>query len=198
MKYTIAAIPTEYNGTTFRSRLEARWAAFFDFCGWRWDYEPNDWNGYIPDFRIGHTYFEVKPAQEFDEIAAYNAMSAVPFGKDCAEVRQFILLCDCPKLPEGGLVFARQIGWQLPPMEDRDDEFSIAACAKEDCCRRAFVAEAEGWDSGPVPFYYRTILEDFTSNILNPLLPNTVFSNGTAIDRLWNRANSASQWKATA
>ena len=30
----IAAIPTTYSGVVFRSRLEARWAAFFDLCGW--------------------------------------------------------------------------------------------------------------------------------------------------------------------
>jgi hypothetical protein len=33
-------IVTEYAGARFRSRLEARWAAFFDLCGWRWEYEP--------------------------------------------------------------------------------------------------------------------------------------------------------------
>ncbi len=30
MEYTIKAIPTEYAGVHFRSRTEARWAAFFD------------------------------------------------------------------------------------------------------------------------------------------------------------------------
>ena len=34
MNYTIKAIPTTYAGVRFRSRLEARWAAFFDLCGW--------------------------------------------------------------------------------------------------------------------------------------------------------------------
>lgn len=62
----VTAIPTNYNGTRFRSRLEAKWAAFFDQCNWRWEYEPNDYDGYIPDFCL---YFrvpvlvEVKPLQ---------------------------------------------------------------------------------------------------------------------------------------
>lgn len=43
-------IRTEYNGISFRSRAEARWAATFDALGWRWTYEPVDLNGYIPDF----------------------------------------------------------------------------------------------------------------------------------------------------
>ena len=64
--YSIPAIPTEYNGTTFRSRLEARWAAFFDLCGWEWEYEPVDFDGWFPDFALRGdegrpTWVEVKP-----------------------------------------------------------------------------------------------------------------------------------------
>src|ERR1700754_2375108 len=63
MKY--AAIPTVYNGIQFRSRLEARWAAFFDLCDWKWQYEPFDLPGWIPDFLVqtsdGLKLFEVKP-----------------------------------------------------------------------------------------------------------------------------------------
>lgn len=64
--------PTKYAGITFRSRLEARWAVFFDALGISWEYEPEtfavDWYGesiqYTPDFRIGvdaephHRYME--------------------------------------------------------------------------------------------------------------------------------------------
>jgi len=46
----VKAIPTTYNGVRFRSRLEAKWAAFFDLAGWRWEYEPLDLDGYVPDF----------------------------------------------------------------------------------------------------------------------------------------------------
>jgi len=41
-----------YAGVQFRSRLEARWAAFFDLLGWKWEYEPFDLQGYIPDFLL--------------------------------------------------------------------------------------------------------------------------------------------------
>jgi hypothetical protein len=54
-----AAIPTEYNGVQMRSRLEARWAAFFDLCGWKWSYEPFDLEGWIPDFMIETPFCEV-------------------------------------------------------------------------------------------------------------------------------------------
>ena len=56
---------TEYAGHTFRSRLEATWAAFFDLCGISWSYEPIDLNGWVPDFALWldvPIYVEVKPA----------------------------------------------------------------------------------------------------------------------------------------
>jgi hypothetical protein len=56
------AIPTQYAGVQFRSRLEARWAAFFDLIRWKWEYEPIDLDGYIPDFVLEGDYLvEVKP-----------------------------------------------------------------------------------------------------------------------------------------
>ena len=54
---SIKAIPTQYAGYTFRSRLEARAAVLFDKLGLIWEYEPegfdlpvNGW--YLPDFLI--------------------------------------------------------------------------------------------------------------------------------------------------
>ena len=52
------AIPTRYAGCHFRSRLEARWAVFFDRLGVAWQYEPEGYDlggagWYLPDFRVG-------------------------------------------------------------------------------------------------------------------------------------------------
>lgn len=58
------AIPTTYNGQRFRSRLEARWAAFFDLAEVSWVYEPVDLAGWAPDFLLNLSvpvYAEVKP-----------------------------------------------------------------------------------------------------------------------------------------
>lgn len=33
----IKPIKTQYKGYRFRSRLEARWAVFFDACGVKWN-----------------------------------------------------------------------------------------------------------------------------------------------------------------
>lgn len=69
-QYTIKAIETEYKGCLFRSRLEARWAAFFDFLDWKWEYEPFDCAGWIPDFQISGVevpiLVEVKPIDRID------------------------------------------------------------------------------------------------------------------------------------
>lgn len=68
MHYEMKAIETRYNGILFRSRLEARWAAMFDLLGWRWTYEPTEFNGWIPDFAIQGNevvYVEVKPFHSF-------------------------------------------------------------------------------------------------------------------------------------
>ena len=53
----LKAIQTEYKGYKFRSRLEARWAVFFDTLGVKWEYEPEGYdlgNGvyYLPDFLL--------------------------------------------------------------------------------------------------------------------------------------------------
>lgn len=50
----IKAIETEYNGYMFRSRLEARWAVFFDTLNIEYKYETEGWEmdggRYLPDF----------------------------------------------------------------------------------------------------------------------------------------------------
>lgn len=64
----IKAIPVKYKGVTFKSKLEARWAIFFDSLHVEWNYElesfelPTKW--YIPDFWLPEwkVWFEVKPS----------------------------------------------------------------------------------------------------------------------------------------
>jgi hypothetical protein len=51
------AIETRYKGYRFRSRLEARWAVFFDALGLKWEYEPEgfelgNFQRYLPDFKV--------------------------------------------------------------------------------------------------------------------------------------------------
>lgn len=69
----LQAIETRYKGYRFRSRLEARWAVFFDVLGVAWEYEPQGFNLgeaglYLPDFWLEtvQMWAEVKP-QPFTE-----------------------------------------------------------------------------------------------------------------------------------
>ena len=66
-------IPTRYKGRQYRSRLEARWACFFDLLGWHHEYEPCDFEGWIPDFVLCEAepvFVEVKPVSTFPEDVA--------------------------------------------------------------------------------------------------------------------------------
>ena len=63
----IKAIETEYNGYRFRSRLEARWAVFFDALGIEYEYEKEGYDlgelgWYLPDFWLPklEMFIEVK------------------------------------------------------------------------------------------------------------------------------------------
>jgi len=81
VKYNIAPKPTYYDGIRFRSRLEATWAAFFDLCRWRWEYEPLDLKGWVPDFVLHGPEpiaVEVKPVMTFADFpqSGFDKMNA--------------------------------------------------------------------------------------------------------------------------
>lgn len=72
-------IETYYNGYRFRSRLEARWAVFFDAMGIEYDYEPEGFERlfedgskimYLPDFYLPtcDLFAEVKGVKGRNEI----------------------------------------------------------------------------------------------------------------------------------
>lgn len=82
-------IETRYKGYRFRSRLEARWAVFFDVLGIGWEYEPegfemDDGTRYLPDFLLhrvwgGESVFvEVKagPGSKEEDWAKAKKLSA--------------------------------------------------------------------------------------------------------------------------
>jgi hypothetical protein len=89
----VKPIETTYMGSRFRSRLEARWAVFFDALGITWEYEPegfqlSDGTWYLPDFRLptfdGGMWAEVQPhGDDFSKAQQFSR-----------ESRQAMWLCE--------------------------------------------------------------------------------------------------------
>lgn len=113
------AIPTMYKGIQMRSRLEARWAAFFDVVGWRWSYEPPEFPGWIPDFKLDTAgkllLVEVKPAERLDDEHGTEARRDIERclpGLPC----EAVILGNNPQVVDG----LTYLGW----MPEWDDGFS--------------------------------------------------------------------------
>lgn len=79
----IKAIETAYKGHRFRSRLEARWAVFFDEIRLEWWYEPEGYilnaGWYLPDFFLPalQIHVEVKPTDSADITKPWEFMRCV-------------------------------------------------------------------------------------------------------------------------
>jgi len=86
---TMKAIETQYRGYRFRSRLEARWAVFFDALRVAWEYEPEGFElgfgeRYLPDFRVTYAdcvwWFEVKPSISLLTASDYRKLQSFVAG----------------------------------------------------------------------------------------------------------------------
>jgi hypothetical protein len=128
-------IETKYKGYRFRSRLEARWAVFFDALGVKWEYEPEGFDlgkeagWYLPDFflpELGY-WIEVKggmkngiePCAE-DKRKILHFSSQMPFDNsmlvvgDLPEERQSHLVMEITKDPyktRGGHILVGKLGF---------------------------------------------------------------------------------------
>ena len=92
----IKAIETKYKGYKMRSRLEARWAVFFDSLKIEWIYEPEGFKiggkMYLPDFYLpnfsGGMFVEVKFKATSEEIAICKKLSDL--------TQKSFLICEGP------------------------------------------------------------------------------------------------------
>jgi hypothetical protein len=100
----IKAIETVYGGYRFRSRLEARWAVFFEALGVRYDFEPQGFelerSGrratlYLPDFWLPELkcWVEIKPTEPSPKERAKCASLARQTGYDvfCFDHPEFVV-----------------------------------------------------------------------------------------------------------
>lgn len=84
----VQAIETFYKGYRFRSRLEARWAVFFDTLGVAYEYEPEgfdlgQYGRYLPDFWLPkqQTFVEIKWRDQGEHIAKSAALAKMLLAK---------------------------------------------------------------------------------------------------------------------
>lgn len=105
------AIETIYNGYRFRSRLEARWAVFFDTLGIEYEYELEgydlgDAGKYLPDFFIPKAswHIEIKASSEMitpEEARKMRTFDNYPPKNDKGELLSWglIVLTGSPYMP---------------------------------------------------------------------------------------------------
>lgn len=131
------SIPTEYKGITFRSRLEAQWADWFDDHDIKWEYEPEGyklpWKNstikYLPDFFLPemNSFFEVKGVmEEFDKEKLFALARAVRNERKDGLERVFV----------GGLEVGKDLA--LVHADEKSKGFGYLGLAKCENCQRYF------------------------------------------------------------
>lgn len=119
----IKPIETRYAGCRFRSRLEARWAVFFDALGIEWQYEPEGYivagKPYLPDFWLPglKLWVEVKGVIDqptldhlLEATDPANGLPATPAGERWFESQatgRILVLGQIPRLGDCGWVHTR-------------------------------------------------------------------------------------------
>lgn len=118
---THTPIPTSYRGYRFRSRLEARWAVFFDRMGIEYLYEPEgtvinsrrlNWGTgvdsywYLPDFYLPSFGLWAEVKGQFDDQELLKFLNAAAYlsspGGGCREGHDMIVLGNIPDPYETG------------------------------------------------------------------------------------------------
>lgn len=192
-------IETKVLGTTFRSRLEARWALMFTALGWDWEYEPFDADGYIPDFAIiGDVPFlvEIKPCADTKSMApaaidaARSLISAEITAFDSVAVLGLTPTPQRTLEPWGGYgdpVPAGVVVQDLQPCEDWTptldvvlDDVRELAWAYEAGCLNVWANGCGGWHRLPSG---------------KPHKPNAV-ENAVEIQEAWRHVRDVTRWKA--
>jgi len=112
----VKAIDTEYNGYRFRSRLEARWAVFFDslHIKYRYEVEGFDLDGvyYLPDFWLPH----IVPELAADGWGLWVEIKPLPISE--AELKKVVSLVE--KTKHNAIVF------QGDPWPDEYTAFKVS------------------------------------------------------------------------
>jgi hypothetical protein len=122
---TIKPIETKYNGFRFRSRLEARWAIFFDMIGLKYEYEVEgfEMNGirYLPDFYIPSLdrWFEIKakPLSEYE----MKKCEEFCFNKDNENIKFSVLVGSPEAVKIDAVAGIMEYVWEWPSEKYSDN-----------------------------------------------------------------------------
>lgn len=190
--YSIKAYPTVYRGRQYRSRLEARWAAFFDALGLRHEYEPFDLGKWSPDFLLPdiNLLVEIKPLSAFDEVIwdkIAGSCGELPANEE--SIGRWVLLTRTAPVITGSII---NLGW----LGGDDNGFSptkamlgwIAHNCRPEYEVSVIGVEGAGW--------YSTAGHAGSLLPPDPLeCPHSYHDYGM---ELWARASNAVQWKPPA
>lgn len=178
-------IPTKHKDRQMRSILEKRWATFFDLLGWRYEYEPFELDGWIPDFLLfgsRHSVLvEIKPVTVFPRDVA-EKVSASGFGG----------LAD--PSPDVLADFVLALGCSIPlPGPHRDPVYG------DESYVIGWLHDGLIWEPAVLGFprdpsgHLAIVTEFFAVDI-----PGADASrmNPAGISRKWAEAGNAAQWKA--
>jgi hypothetical protein len=177
MSTTFVAHPTTYRGTEFRSRLEARWAAFFDLLAWRWEYEPFDMYGWVPDFTVtgagnNTLLVEVKPF-----ILTSESHDSPEIREIETKINRALLGSEWESLLVGAYPFIWTGDTFFGPMD--------ALCCGMVCDRRSFAAFVGNLWGG-----YRLVTHDGTNE-----LDIRDMSEVDDLRLLWAEAGNVTRWR---
>jgi hypothetical protein len=164
----IKAIETRYKGYRFRSRLEARWAVFFDALGLRWEYEKEgydlgEFGWYLPDFWLPDVkmWAEVKPCpfsqEEYEKcnVLAYETnhnclmLAGTPSNrayKDCGETPYLLSVSD-----EYPFTESRFFSYPGCDCADHEGVGGCEWCHRDDTERAAEAARSARFEHGESP-----------------------------------------------
>ncbi len=198
-----SGIPTTLESSNFRSRLEARWAAFFDLIGWQWIYEPIDTEGYIPDFLIQgkHPLFvEVGPCITIEDYFTKSQKAgqrAHLLGHDVLVVG----VSPISPLPTSHWTYSTPgctAGLLGEFCDSRHFDSHDTDCTDREPCDHVYYAWGSAvWadPSGLQVFHDKMSYERRPFGGGDGSHPNSAV-DPSVVDRLWRKAGNAVQWRA--
>ena len=141
----IKSIETAYNGYRFRSRLEARWAVFFDTAGIKYLYEPEGFDigegtYYLPDFYLP----ELKMWVEIKGVMSNSDWNKINKFSDKLTDERLIVLYDIPPEVEDLLDWAYEDS-AFAVYNCRGYDFPYLPCVCPACGKAGFEFDGRGW-----------------------------------------------------